>query len=157
LLELKIAQSKDEIKLIKELFLEYATWLDFPLCFQGFDEELATLPGKYSLPNGRLYIAYWNNEPAGCIGLRKLNDGICEMKRLYVRPAFRGNNIGKKLVEKIIEDAKSGNYSLMRLDTIKDRMGNAVEIYENFGFIEIEAYYNNPDPNTLYMELDLTK
>lgn len=157
MLELKIAQSKDEIKLIKELFLEYATWLDFPLCFQGFDEELATLPGKYSLPNGRLYIAYWNNEPAGCIGLRKLNDGICEMKRLYVRPAFRGNNIGKKLVEKIIEDAKSGNYSLMRLDTIKDRMGNAVEIYENFGFIEIEAYYNNPDPNTLYMELDLTK
>jgi putative acetyltransferase len=157
LLELKIAQTEEEIKLIKELFLEYAAWLDFPLCFQGFDEELATLPGKYALPSGRLYLAYWNNGPAGCIGLRKLHNEICEMKRLFVRPEFRGHNIGKQLVERIIADAKAQHYSFMRLDTIKERMGKAVKIYEAYGFIEIDAYYNNPDPHTLYMELDLRK
>lgn len=155
MLTLKIAESKKEIEIIKELFIEYAKWLDFPLCLQGFDEELTTLPGKYSHPAGRLYIAYWNNRPSGCIGLRKFTDGICEMKRLYVKSEFRGNNIGKKLVERIIDDAKSENYSKMRLDTIKDRMGKAVEIYENLGFKEIDAYYMNPDPHTLYMELDL--
>lgn len=157
MLTLKESESAKEIEIIKELFLEYANWLDFPLCFQGFDEELAALPGKYSKPDGRLYIAYWDNKPAGCIGLRKLSDGICEMKRLYVRPEFRGKNIGKRLVERIIEDAQIEGYLFMRLDTIKEKMGNAVEIYENYGFKEIEAYYANPDPHTLYMELDLTK
>lgn len=157
MLTLKESESAKEIEIIKELFLEYANWLDFPLCFQGFDEELAALPGRYSKPDGRLYIAYWDNKPAGCIGLRKLSDGICEMKRLYVRPEFRGKNIGKRLVERIIEDAQIEGYLFMRLDTIKEKMGNAVEIYENYGFKEIEAYYANPDPHTLYMEIDLTK
>jgi len=157
LLELKIAQTTDEIKLIKELFLEYAAWLDFPLCFQGFDEELATLPGKYTLPSGRLYLAYWNGKLAGCIGLRKIEGDTCEMKRLYIKPDFRGFGIGKMLVKKIIEEAKQEKYARMRLDTIREKMEKAVKIYEDHGFIEIEAYYNNPDPNTLYMELDLTK
>jgi len=156
-LTLKLAESAKDIQIIKELFLEYAKWLDFPLCFQGFDEELATLPGKYSKPEGRLYIAYWDNKTAGCIGLRKISDGICEMKRLYLRPEFRGKKIGNRLVEKIIEDAKIEGYLFMRLDTINERMGNAVEIYKNYGFKEIEAYYENPEPHTLYMELDLTK
>lgn len=157
MLELKIAQTTEEIKLIKELFLEYAAWLDFPLCFQGFDEELATLPGKYALPSGRLYLAYWNRKLAGCIGLRKINGDTCEMKRLYVKPDFRGFGIGKMLVKKIIEEAKREKYARMRLDTIREKMEKAVKIYEDYGFIEIEAYYNNPEPHTLYMELDLMK
>lgn len=153
--EIKEVTSKDDIKSIQTLFLEYAEWLSLPLCFQRFDKELATLPGKYSPPEGRLYLVTVDGENAGCIGLRKFSDGICEMKRLYVRTESRGNGIGKALVERIIEDAKSIGYDKMRLDTIRERMGSAIKIYYDNGFKEIEAYYDNPTPHTLYMELDL--
>ena len=145
----------EEINEVRSLFLEYANWLDFSLCFQGFDKELAELPGKYSPPHGRLYLAISEGRYAGCIGLRRFDDGICEMKRLYVRPEFRGLSIGNGLIQKIIADAKVIGYEKMRLDTIKERMGKAVEIYREFGFVEIDAYYDNPNPHTLYMELDL--
>ncbi len=149
------ATSENEIEEVRTLFLEYANWLDFSLCFQGFDEELAELPGKYSPPDGRLYLAVSGGKYAGCIGLRRFKDGVCEMKRLYVRPEFRGLGIGNALIEKIIADAKAIGYEKMRLETIKERMGKAVEIYEERGFVKIEAYYDNPNPHTLYMELDL--
>ena len=149
------AKSNSEIDEVRSLFLEYANWLDFSLCFQGFDKELAELPGKYAPPGGRLYLAVSDGKYAGCIGLRKFDDGICEMKRLYVRPEFRGLSIGNGLIRKIIADAKVIGYEKMRLDTIKERMGKAVELYEGHGFVKIEAYYENPNPHTLYMELDL--
>jgi ribosomal protein S18 acetylase RimI-like enzyme len=155
LYEIIEARSKQEIDEIRSLFLEYANWLDFSLCFQGFDKELAELPGKYSPPDGRLYLAVSSGKYAGCIGMRKLEGSICEMKRLYVRPEFRGLGIGKLLIEKIIKDAKNTGYDKMRLDTIKEKMFNAVKLYEEQGFVEIDAYNDNPTPHTLYMELDL--
>lgn len=150
------ATSEEHINAVRELFLEYAKWLDFPLCFQGFDEELAGLPGKYAPPDGRLYLVLEDGKYGGCIGLRKFDEGICEMKRLYVRPEFRGKRIGDALIEKVILEAKKICYKKMRLDTIKERMQQAVSLYEKHGFVEIEAYYENPNPHTLYMELKLS-
>ena len=141
----------------KRLFREYEKWLDVSLCFQGFEEEVNTLPGKYSPPAGRLYIVKYGNKYAGCIALRKLEDGICEMKRLYLNEELRGMGLGKKLVELIINDAKQIGYLKMRLDTIKEKMPKAVDLYYKFGFIETAPYYHNPNPHTLFLELDLTK
>lgn len=145
--------SKEEIKAVKALFLEYQKWLNVSLCFQGFNEELAGLPGKYAPPEGRLYLVKAGNEYIGCIGLRKISNGICEMKRLYIKPEHQGRGLGKKLVQLLIEDAKQIGYSSMRLDTIKEKMPNAVDIYEKHGFKKIEKYYDNPNPHTLFMEL----
>lgn len=139
------------------LFKEYEKWLDVSLCFQGFEEELKTLPGKYAPPEGRLYIVKFDDNYSGCIALRKLENGICEMKRLYLREKIRGKGIGRKLVEKIINDAKEIGYDKMRLDTIKDKMPNAVDMYERYGFVKIERYYDNPNPHTLFMELELNR
>ena len=141
----------------KRLFREYEKWLDVSLCFQGFEEEVNTLPGKYSPPAGRLYIVKYGNKYAGCIALRKLEDGICEMKRLYLKEELRGKGIGKKLIELIIKEAISIGYKRMRLDTIKEKMPKAVEIYLKQGFTETAPYYHNPNPHTLFLELDLTK
>ena len=138
------------------LFREYEKWLNVSLCFQGFEDELISLPGKYAAPEGRLYILKYNDKFSGCIALRKIEDDICEMKRLYLKEDIRGKGIGKELVEKIIKDAKDIGYKKMRLDTIKEKMPNAVSMYERYGFVEIEPYYHNPNPHTLYMELDLT-
>jgi GNAT superfamily N-acetyltransferase len=103
LFEIKEVVTQEDIKAIQTLFLEYAAWLDFPLCFQGFDKELATLPGKYSPPDGRLYLVTADGKYAGCIGLRKFSDGVCEMKRLYVKPAARGKGIEKALVARMMQ------------------------------------------------------
>jgi ribosomal protein S18 acetylase RimI-like enzyme len=149
------AVSTVEIKAIKELFIEYSEWMGDCFCFQDFDEELATLPGKYASPEGRLYLLMHDNNYVGCIALRKLEDGVSEMKRLYIKPEHRGAGLGKKLVQLLIEDAKKIGYEKMRLDTIRERMTNAVDIYEKHGFRKIEAYYHNPISDVLYMELDL--
>lgn len=149
------AETPEDIAAAKELFLEYQKWLNVSLCFQDFETELATLPGKYAKPAGRLYLVKEGNNYMGCIGLRKIADGICEMKRLYIKPEMRGFGIGKDLVDILISEAKHIGYTSMRLDTIKEKMPNAVEIYEKFGFKKIEAYYDNPNPHTLYMELEL--
>ncbi len=141
----------------KLLFREYEKWLNVSLCFQGFEEEVNSLPGKYALPEGRLYLVKYNGKYSGCIALRKIEDGICEMKRLFLKEDVRGKGIGRELVEKIINDAKEIGYKKMRLDTIKEKMPNAVAMYEKYGFVEIKPYYHNPNPHTLFMELDLTK
>ncbi len=142
---------------VRQLFLEYEKWLNVDLCFQGFEKEVNSLPGKYSPPEGRLYIVKKDYKYIGCIALRKIEDGICEMKRLYLTEAARGKGIGNKLIELIIQDAKDIGYKAMRLDTIKEKMPKAVRLYESHGFREIKPYYNNPNPHTLFMELVLDK
>ncbi len=154
--ELIQASTKQEIEVAKSLFLEYANWLEFDLCFQGFDKELAELPGKYSPPKGRLYLLKDKNNYAGCIALREIADGISEMKRLYVRPEFRGKGYGLLMCNRLIEEAKLIGYKKMRLDTIGERMKKALGLYKALGFIEIESYYDNPQAGVVYMELDIT-
>lgn len=149
------AESKKQIEQARELFREYEAWLGLDLCFQGFEQELAELPGKYAPPEGRLFLAYSDEKLAGCIAMRKLDDGICEMKRLFVRDGFRGQKIGAHLIEKLIEEARNENYSKMRLDTFPPKMGIAVSLYESHGFRPIPPYYDNPHTGVLYMELEL--
>lgn len=150
------AQTKEQIETIRTLFTEYQQWLNFSLCFQGFDKELAELPGKYSQPKGRLYLAEYDGAIAGCIALRPMEeDGICEMKRLYVREEFRGKGIGKILTDKILVDAKEIGYHTMRLDTLQ-RMETARSLYKKLGFNVIPAYYNNPMEEVVYMEKQLS-
>jgi len=155
--ELVLATNGIEIETARKLFLEYGSWLGFDLCFQGFDKELAELPGKYAPPSGRLYLLKENNEYSGCIGLREIEPGICEMKRLYVKPEHRGKGYGKLLAQQIIKDAKAIGYDKMRLDTIGEKMKSAINIYYSLGFKEISAYYHNPHDGVVYMELYLVK
>src|SRR6185437_14275593 len=154
LLTMTQAETAEQIALVREFMLEYAAWLEFKLCFQNFDEELKSLPGKYSLPGGRLLIAYWRQEPAGIGALRPLNEpGVCEMKRLYVRPGFRGHAIGRLLAEKLIEEARGIGYKFMRLDTVSGKMDQAIELYRQLGFKEIQPHYGSPVAGTVFMEL----
>lgn len=149
------AESVSQIDDARTIFREYEAWIDFDLCFQGFEAELASLPGKYSKPDGRLLLAYVDDRLAGCIAMRKLEDGICEMKRLFVRDEFRGLRIGINLIERLIADAREIGYSKMRLDTFPPKMGKAVSLYETHGFVEIPPYYENPHGDVLFMELSL--
>jgi ribosomal protein S18 acetylase RimI-like enzyme len=149
------AQSVTEIGAVRDLFVEYAQSLGFSLCFQGFDHELAYLPGDYSPPGGRLLLARVDSAPAGCVGVHALSQDICEIKRLYVRPEFRRHRLGRTLAEKAIEEAREIGYSTMRLDTIEDKMKAAVQLYRELGFVEIAPYRANPIPSALYMELQL--
>lgn len=149
------AASDREIELTRELFREYEAWLGLDLCFQGFEAELAALPGAYAMPRGRLLLAYVDDELAGCIALRDIGDNVCEMKRLYVRDNFRGKGIGIGLIEKLIADARLIGYRAIRLDTYPPKMGKAVGLYESNGFCEIEPYYNNPHEDVLFMEKTL--
>jgi GNAT superfamily N-acetyltransferase len=148
-------KSTEDIEAAKTLFREYETWLGMSLCFQGFEEELANLPGRYAPPDGRLLLAYIDDALAGCIALRKFEDDVCEMKRLYLRENARGHGLGNKLIQKLIEEARSIGYKKMRLDTYPPKMRKAVNLYETHGFRPIEKYYNNPHEGVLFMELDL--
>ena len=121
---------------------------------QNYEEELEHLDVKYGMPDGRLYIAFYGGELAGCIGLRKIDERNCEMKRLYVRPAFRGKNIGSKLIQQIITDAKEAGYSHMLLDTLPF-LKSAVHMYKAYGFYEISSYNDSPMDTSIYMKLDL--
>jgi putative acetyltransferase len=147
------AESESHIARTRELFLEYAQSLGFSLCFQSFDTELATLPGHYAPPDGRLLLAECDGQLAGCVALHKLEDGICEMKRLYLRPQFRGKGLGRMLVDSIITEARQIGYSRMRLDTVEPVMKDAVGLYRKIGFREIAPYCTNPIAGALYMEL----
>lgn len=149
------AETDAHIAQVRELFLEYAQAMGFSLCFQGFDQELAGLPGKYGVPQGRLLLAELDGQIAGCVGLRPLENGICEMKRLYVRPAFRGKSVGRMLAERVISEARTIGYTRMRLDTIASIMADAVAMYRRLGFVEIDPYCANPVADALYMELSL--
>jgi ribosomal protein S18 acetylase RimI-like enzyme len=149
------ADSPAQIALARELFLEYARSLNFSLCFQSFDEELTGLPGDYAPPNGRLLLAEYDGQLAGCIALHKLEANISEMKRLYLRPEFRGKGLGRALAEKLISEAQQIGYQRMRLDTVEPAMKEAVGLYRRLGFREIPPYRENPIPGALYMELEL--
>ncbi|HEY1272003.1 MAG TPA: GNAT family N-acetyltransferase [Terriglobales bacterium] len=140
---------------MRELFLEYAQSLGFSLCFQGFDQELASLPGDYAPPDGRLLLAESGSQLAGCVALHKLDSETCEMKRLYLRPGFRGRGLGRALAERIIAEARDIGYRHMRLDTVEPVMRDAVAMYRRFGFLEIAPYRPNPMAGTIYMQLDL--
>lgn len=149
------AESQEQIAQARELFLEYAQSLGFSLCFQNFEKELAELPGDYRPPDGRLLLAELGGELAGCVALHKLELRICEMKRLYLRPKFRGKGLGRILAETIISEARRIGYDRMRLDTVEPVMKDAVGLYHKLGFREIAPYRANPMPGTLYMELEL--
>jgi putative acetyltransferase len=134
--------------------------LGFNLCFQNFEKELDELPGKYVPPDGRLFLAIENDQAAGCVALRKIADGegdnkVSEMKRLYVRPTFRGTGLGRRLAEAIIQSAREIGYDNMRLDTLPGKMDRAIAMYRSFGFKNIEPYYNNPVEGAAFMELEL--
>jgi putative acetyltransferase len=149
------ASQVDEIDSARELFREYEAWLGLDLCFQNFEKELAELPGAYAPPTGRLLLAFENDQLAGCVALRKLSDGVCEMKRLFLRPQFHGKGRGRELAERIIDEARRAGYQRMRLDTLPEQMGKAIALYRSLGFKEIESYYNNPVSGALFMELVL--
>ena len=154
-MRLSQATTTDDIQNARQLFEEYAASLGFSLCFQNFDQELASLPGKYSPPTGRLLLAYSNEQLAGCIALRQLDTGTCEMKRLFVRPDFRGARLGKVLVEAIIAEARAIGYKRMCLDTVPGKMDRAIGLYEAIGFRDVEPYYDSPVEGARFMELNL--
>ena len=155
-IDIRQVETADETTAARQIFREYEAWLGLDLCFQGFEEELKNLPGKYSPPVGRLYLAYSGKDLAGCIAMRDLGESVCEMKRLFVREEFRGQRLGRLLIEKLIGDARGFGYKKMRLDTFPPKMGKAVQLYESYGFSEIRPYYNNPHEGVLFMELDLS-
>jgi putative acetyltransferase len=148
------ATAVDEVLTVRCLFEEYATSLGIDLCVQGFEKELASLPGGYGPPQGRLLLALQDGQTAGCIALRPLQPGVCEMKRLYVRPAFRTNGVGRVLVDRIIQEARQAGYRHMRLDTLPS-MTAALALYRRLGFREIEPYYENPVEGAVFLELQL--
>ncbi|MBP9804009.1 MAG: GNAT family N-acetyltransferase, partial [Candidatus Accumulibacter sp.] len=139
---------------VRQFFRNYAAWLGVDLCFQGFDEEMASLPGAYSLPEGRLFFAERDGQPAGCVGIRAFSNGFCEMKRLYVDPSQRGFGIGRDLVLAAIRTAKEIGYHKLLLDTLP-AMRFAVRLYREMGFKETPAYYQTPLEGTMFLALDL--
>ena len=154
-IEVVEATSHEDILEIRRLFRAYADWLNVDLCFQDFEEELANLPGKYAAPHGRLLLARLNGDVAGCVAVRPLEDGVCEMKRLWVEPAFLRLGIGRCLAESIVDAGRELGYTAMRLDTIPDRLKAAGHIYETLGFEEIPDYYRNPLDGVVMYQLVL--
>lgn len=143
-----------DLEAARALFLEYAAWLQEDLCFQGFEQELATLPGKYAPPDGRLFLACRDGQPIGCVALRRFDADSGELKRLYVQPDHRSHGIARALGAAAIEAARAIGYRRVVLDTL-DRMAAARTLYAAMGFREIPAYYPNPIPGVQYMALDL--
>jgi len=154
-MEIIEATALPDIERARSLFREYETSLGVDLCFQGFEQELAGLPGAYAPPSGRLLLAVDDGRPAGCIALRPLGADGCEMKRLYVRPEFRGRRVGRLLAERLLAEARAIGYARLRLDTLPS-MKEAIPLYRSLGFAEIAPYYANPVPGALFMELALT-
>ena len=152
-----------DIAAAKQLFEEYAQSLGFSLCFQDFDKELAGLPGDYAPPRGRLLLASVDDRLAGCVGLHSFvplgfgatDEGACEIKRLFVRPEFRGQKIGKQLMDSALRAAREIGYRRMLLDTIAGKMDKAIAMYRAYGFREIPSYRPNPVEGVMYMELQL--
>ena len=147
-------ETPQQVEDVRQLLREYEASLNVSLCFQDFEKELAELPGDYAPPRGRLLLGSDGGQPAGCIALRALDDETCEMKRLYLRPAFRGKGAGRQMATAIIELARKLGYRRMRLDTLA-AMQEARALYQSLGFKRIEPYYRNPHPGTEFMELEL--
>lgn len=155
---LRSAQFPDDLQTVRDLFLDYQAGLGIDLCFQGFEAELANLPGDYAAPTGALLLALVDGEPAGCCALRPLQNSdhlnACEMKRLFVRPAFRGFGLGRLLVERVLSEGQLAGYTTMLLDTLSD-METARALYQEAGFVEVAPYYHNPIPGAHYLKVDL--
>jgi ribosomal protein S18 acetylase RimI-like enzyme len=149
------ANTDEDVEHARTLFKEYEAGLGITLCFQNFEQELKTLPGDYAPPDGRLLLAKDDDDQiAGCIAMRKLGPGICEMKRLFVRPAYRSTGLGRVLVNTLIDEARNLGYTHIRLDTLPGRMDKAIALYQSIGFVEIEPYYASVE-GAKFMELDL--
>ena len=149
------ALTEGQLEMARGLFQEYATSIGISLCFQGFDEELKTLPGRYAPPKGGLFLAFHGQEPVGCVALRPLEEmGVAELKRLFVRPSGRGMGLGQVLAQRAISRAREAHYQRIRLDTLST-MQDAQRLYRRLGFKDIAPYTFNPIPEAVYMELDL--
>lgn len=155
--EIEEAASQNDLEQVRTLFTEYRAELMVEPCFQSFDQEIASLPGAYAPPGGKLLLAKVIGQPVGCIGLRPFPlDGACEMKRLYVRPPFRGDKIGRLLAERIVQEARDLGYRSMRLDSHPPSMAAAIRMYRKLGFREVSADPLQPIDGLIYMELALT-
>lgn len=151
----KIIEEGAELDAVRRLFTDYQKELNVDLCFQSFDEELEQPLSKYGPPKGVIFLAVEDDQPAGCIALKPLEEkAVCEMKRLYVPPGFRGRGIGEQLVSALLNEARKLGYKTMKLDTIT-RLQSAIKMYKAYGFNEISAYYNNPTEDVVYMEKKL--
>lgn len=151
------AASPEFIRVVRELFVEYSESVGVGFCFQGFAQELAQLPGEYAPPWGRLFLAFYDKDEkqvAGCGALRRIDGETCEMKRFYVRPAFRGKGLGRELIHALIDSAREIGYARMRLDTLPS-MTKAIALYRALGFKEIPPYWANPVPGVVFFECDL--
>jgi putative acetyltransferase len=148
---LRVARFPEDADEVRRLFLAYAAALDIDLCFQGFAEELAALPGHYAEPAGTVLLAAMGGASVGCVALRPLAAGRCEMKRLYVEPGAQGLGLGRKLVEAVLGQARTRGYRSMRLDTLPS-MVSALALYRSFGFEPISPYRHNPVPGAIYLE-----
>ena len=149
------ADSTLDMEHVRTLFVEYQQWLNVDLCFQGFDEELLSLPGAYAPPRGRLLLAREGGAVAGAVGMWPLGADVCEMKRLYVRSSYLGRGLGRRLAVAIVDEARAAGYARMCLDSL-ERLAAARTLYESLGFARIAAYYDNPLDGALFMQLDLT-
>ena len=152
--KIKPIETDEDIENVRMLFREYASTLGFDLSFQGFNEEVDSLPGKYAPPDGCLLIAVGDHDILGCVALRKIEGDICEMKRLFVRPGHRGKGIGLKLAQAVISASRDIGYTRMRLDTISS-MKEAITLYRSLGFRHTKPYRYNPVPGAVFLELDL--
>ena len=150
----RIEEEGKDLENALSLFKEYFIELNENLCFQNFDDELKHPLKKYGAPQGSIFIAYLEEKPAGCIALQPIKEGICEMKRLYVKPAFRWSKIGEELVNVFLNDATEKGYKKMVLDTL-ERLQPAIRVYQRYGFHNTSAYYVNPLPGVVYMEKQL--
>ena len=153
-LNIREAEGAADMKAVRELFIEFQGIINVGLCFQGFDEELATLPGRYARPLGRLFLAMDGDEAVGVTGLRPTGDGVAEMKRLYLRSPWRGSGLGRRLAEAVVDAARHAGHKKICLDTF-DFMDEARNMYRSMGFVEIPAYYDNPLDGVPNLECDL--
>lgn len=154
MVNIRTVSSPEDIEITRELFRAYQTSLGIDLCFQNFESEMEQLPGKYTLPEGRLYLAFEDGQAVGCAGLRRIEEGVCELKRVYVHPAFRGQGIGRRLALQAVNDASEIGYERMRLDTLPS-MRSARGLYRSLGFEPIAPYTNNPVEGAIFLELKL--
>jgi len=154
--QIRPALGQHDLDQARALMRRYATWTGIDLCFQNFDAELAALPGKYATPDGNLWLAVdGDDRAAGTIAVRPLSDGVCEMKRLWVEPDAQGHGLGRKLANTAIDFARARGYREMKLDTLQQRMPAAIAMYRSLGFVDCEPYTPNPEPDVLYLALDL--
>jgi ribosomal protein S18 acetylase RimI-like enzyme len=153
-IEIRPADVPRDLPVVRQLFREYADGLGIDLGFQGFEAELADLPGKYSPPAGRLLVAWRGTEAVGCVALRPVDDRSCEMKRLYLRPQVRGERLGRRLAERVCDEARAAGYARICLDTIPS-MEAAVALYTSLGFRPTEPYVFNPVPDARFLALTL--